>query len=196
MSESSRSDIATFKIECNLPPEIIKAYFDGLAKVEVAKNSKSDKSSGFDWSSFLGALIPSLMPVFLKSSSSSPMIRKSVSIESNKKEKVSKELNNFLDDIIQDAAQYKKEEPAVTEEKEEKEEKKAEEKSSKTSEISVASVKSQFNGIEDIFRTLMPVFEEMTGSSLKQEEKKEKKEKKETKETKEEPKNFEPCYTE
>jgi len=39
----------SFSITFNLPPEIIREYYDGLAKVEVAKNShrsdKSDKSS-------------------------------------------------------------------------------------------------------------------------------------------------------
>ena len=34
----SRNDVISFKVNFTLPPEIIKEYFDGLAKVESAKN--------------------------------------------------------------------------------------------------------------------------------------------------------------
>lgn len=56
----SRSDAASITLNFNLPPEVIREYFDGLAKVESAKRSGSDKS--FDWSSLL-AFAPLLLPV-------------------------------------------------------------------------------------------------------------------------------------
>jgi hypothetical protein len=50
----SRSDSASFNINFNLPPEVIREYFNGLAKVEKAKHGQS---SGFDW----GVLTPFLV---------------------------------------------------------------------------------------------------------------------------------------
>lgn len=55
----SRSDAASITLNFNLPPEVIREYFDGLAKVESAKRPESDKS--FDWSSLL-AFAPLFVP--------------------------------------------------------------------------------------------------------------------------------------
>lgn len=72
MSESKRKDCASFEISFNLPPEVIKEYFDGLAKVETAKHGPPmpvPKSSGLDLMSLLSlssALLPLVTPYLTK----------------------------------------------------------------------------------------------------------------------------------
>ena len=62
----SRSDSASITFSVNVPPEAIREYFDGLAKVETAKRPAASTEKGFDWSSLLN-LAPVLLPFLLKS---------------------------------------------------------------------------------------------------------------------------------
>jgi len=55
----SRTDVMSFSVNFTLPPEIIKEYFDGLAKVESSKKSSSDYS-----------ILYALAPLFLNQLSS------------------------------------------------------------------------------------------------------------------------------
>src|SRR5688572_13871716 len=68
----SRTDTASITLNLSLPPEVIKAYFDGKAKVESAKHS-SGSSSSFDWSSLL-ALTPLILPLLSNLSKSTESI--------------------------------------------------------------------------------------------------------------------------
>lgn len=56
----SRHDAASISVNFTLPPEVIREYFDGMAKVESAKHTSS--GSGFDWSSLL-SLAPLVIPL-------------------------------------------------------------------------------------------------------------------------------------
>jgi hypothetical protein len=49
----SRTDVMSFSVNFTLPPEIIKEYFDGLAKVESSKKSSSDNSILYALAPFL-----------------------------------------------------------------------------------------------------------------------------------------------
>lgn len=72
----SRPDAASITLNFNLPPEIIKEYFEGLAKVEATKRGpESDKK--FDWSSLLAfaPLFVSILSSLSKSSESSKSVR-------------------------------------------------------------------------------------------------------------------------
>jgi len=69
---AARNDVASFTINFTLPPEVIKAYFDGQAKVEAAKSKNS--SSGF--SEYL-PLITALLPTLLSSNKTQTSTRQS-----------------------------------------------------------------------------------------------------------------------
>jgi len=56
----SRNDIASVTFNFVLPPEVIKEYFEGMAKVEAAKHPP-ESSKSFDLTSLLG-LAPMLLP--------------------------------------------------------------------------------------------------------------------------------------
>jgi hypothetical protein len=58
---ASRNDSASINFSINLPPEIIREYFDGLAKVENAHHSNT-RSSGYD-TSYLTGLLSFLVPI-------------------------------------------------------------------------------------------------------------------------------------
>lgn len=79
----SRRDTASISFKCTLPPEVIKEYFDGLAKVESAKHPPTSNNS-FDWSSLLSAA-PLLLSLFSSANPSfvnkvKPKTRSSVKI--------------------------------------------------------------------------------------------------------------------
>jgi hypothetical protein len=92
MSESKRQDIASFNISFNLPPEVIDAYFNGLAKVESARHGPPmqlpPKSSGFDWTSLIPMVLPLVIPFLSNNSESCPLgfrkyeARRPVSVDS------------------------------------------------------------------------------------------------------------------
>jgi hypothetical protein len=57
---TDRNDTASFTINVTLPSDVIKTYFDGLAKVEAAKAKPS--SSSFNWSNLI-PLVPLVLPL-------------------------------------------------------------------------------------------------------------------------------------
>lgn len=69
MSDSKRADIASFNITFNMPPEVITAYYEGMAKVELAKHGHApvpmpaSKAGSMDWISSLSWLVPMVMPL-------------------------------------------------------------------------------------------------------------------------------------
>ena len=73
----SRTDNASITLNFSLPPEVIKAYFEGKAKVESAKHS-SGSSNSFDWSSLL-AFAPLILPLLSTLSKSTESSNKSPS---------------------------------------------------------------------------------------------------------------------
>lgn len=73
MSRRPRTDSASITFNVNVPPEVIKEYFDGLAKVENAKHTPASPSmlSGFDWTSLAPILFPLLIQYLSSSGNSS-----------------------------------------------------------------------------------------------------------------------------
>jgi hypothetical protein len=65
----SRNDVASFTVNFTLPPEIIREYFDGVAKVEAAKTEKKTKSTDYSW--LMSLLTPILTSYLTKSMCSS-----------------------------------------------------------------------------------------------------------------------------
>jgi hypothetical protein len=61
---TDRNDTASFTINVTLPSDVIKTYFDGLAKVEAAKAKPS--SSSFNWSALM-PLVPLVVPLLQNS---------------------------------------------------------------------------------------------------------------------------------
>lgn len=64
---ATRNDVASISINLTLPPEVIKTYFDGMAKVEASKS----KTSSFEWGSLV-PLIPLVLPFLTGSTSAGP----------------------------------------------------------------------------------------------------------------------------
>jgi len=62
MSRRTRNDSASISFNVNVPPEVIKEYFDGMAKVEAAKHSDSN-SFGSIWSSLIPLIAPLAVPL-------------------------------------------------------------------------------------------------------------------------------------
>ena len=71
MVKHATKDSASVNFSINVPPSIIREYFDGLAKVETAKH-KVPESKGFDWSSLIPLVVPFVTPLITKSLESSP----------------------------------------------------------------------------------------------------------------------------
>ena len=67
----SRNDSASITVNFTLPPEVIREYFTGLAKVETAKHS-SESGKSFDWSTLL-AFAPLFMPLLTNMMKSSDL---------------------------------------------------------------------------------------------------------------------------
>ena len=63
MSRRTRNDSASINFNVNLPPEVIREYFEGKAKVEAAKRPPAPESSEFKFSSLIPLLTPLLTPV-------------------------------------------------------------------------------------------------------------------------------------
>lgn len=79
MSPRPRNDSASINFSVNVPPDVIREYFDGLAKVETAKHKPAvSTSSGFNWSSLVPLLGPIVIPLLtehFKSSKPAPSVR-------------------------------------------------------------------------------------------------------------------------
>ncbi len=76
---SNNESSATFSINVAVPPNIVRDYFDGVAKVERAKNeyrAPPVQQSSFDWTSLIG-LASVVLPLFVGGACSTPHVRPS-----------------------------------------------------------------------------------------------------------------------
>jgi hypothetical protein len=88
---SERRDNASISFNVQLPPEVIKEYFDGMAKVEKAKQH-TQKSSNIDWSAIAAMSLP-LLTTLMRQQENGKTDRK------RKKEKTVDEDANFKEVI-------------------------------------------------------------------------------------------------
>lgn len=94
----------SFTITFNLPPEIIREYYDGLAKVETAKNSKPSSKSN------LSSILNSCKPILNKFCDKSDAINSKIAIGVGLDDETLKDFYKnvkYLNDILKD-------EPTVT----------------------------------------------------------------------------------
>lgn len=72
MSRRLRNDSASINFSVNVPPEVIREYFDGMAKVETAKHPVPVATpAGFNWTTLIPMLAPLVVPFLTKSFESS-----------------------------------------------------------------------------------------------------------------------------
>jgi hypothetical protein len=58
----SRNDSASITLNFTSPQEVIKEYFEGLAKVEAVKHASKSNEYRFDWGSLLSLAVPFILP--------------------------------------------------------------------------------------------------------------------------------------
>jgi hypothetical protein len=89
----------SFTITFNLPPEIIREYYDGLAKVETAKNSKPSSKSN------LSSILNSCKPILNKFCDKSDAINSKIAIGVGLDDETLKDFYKnvkYLNDILKD----------------------------------------------------------------------------------------------
>jgi hypothetical protein len=102
----------SFNITFNLPPEIIREYYDGMAKVEIAKNSNSNKTNKHDASSIINSCQQILNKFCDKSDTINSKIAIGVGLDQETLKDLYKNIKNLNDILKEEPAPVSKEEPA------------------------------------------------------------------------------------
>jgi hypothetical protein len=109
----------SFNITFNLPPEIIREYYDGMAKVEIAKNSNSNKTNKHDASSIINSCQQILNKFCDKSDTINSKIAIGVGLDQETLKDLYKNIKNLNDILKEEPAPVSKEEPTQCTTKEE-----------------------------------------------------------------------------